>query len=91
MNTELQALDAPDKAIAKATGEFDGLRKRADDIFEARADAIQIEQGVTRHQALAMAADDDIGKRAYALSTEFAEKHRKAISAGRRSAAFVGS
>ena len=91
MNANLQALEALDKAIAKSTGSFEILRKRADDIFDARANAIQAEKNVSRSQALAMAADDQIGKRAYALSMEFAEKHAKAISDGRRAAAYVGN
>lgn len=90
MDENLQALEALDKAIAKSTGSFETLRKRADDIFDARANAIQAEKSVSRSQALTLAADDHIGKRAYALSMEFADRHAKAIGAGRRAAAYIG-
>ena len=90
MNNEcIEALETIENAVAKSTSHFHDLRKRCDDIFEQRVQHFAGENGVNLQRAHALAASDDIAKRAYALSVELADKHSNAIKAAGGIAAYV--
>ena len=88
MNEDLKALEMLEKAIAKSTGGYDALRKRADDVYDGRVKAIAKERGCGMATAHGLAAQDEIAKRAYAVSVELAERQRRAVAGGHMAAAY---
>ena len=77
MNTDLQALNTLDTLAKSATADHSQVAKSCSDLMEARVDAIEAEQGVSRSVAHARAAKSDgVYKRAYALHVQ---SHERAV------------
>lgn len=85
----LAALADLEQAVAKNSGRFDSLRKRADDLYEDRVAQLAKANGGDVSKAHAMAVTDEIASKAYALSSELAERQDQSIEAGGRAAAYL--
>lgn len=78
-----------EQAVTKSAGRFDELRSRADDLYEDRVSQIAKANGVDMATANAMAVNDEVAKRAYALSSELAERQDHAYEAGSQLARYI--
>lgn len=85
----MAALDLIDQAVAKSAGRFDGLRERADEVFEQRVTTLAELHGVDLSKAYALAADDDLAQRAYQISSDLAQRQGDAHDAGGLIAGYV--
>ncbi|MED5549595.1 MAG: hypothetical protein VX529_09570 [Pseudomonadota bacterium] len=89
MSDDLRALATIEAAVAKSTGRFVELRKRADDVYAGVVEQIMEREGCDARTAHRLAKDDPVARRAYALSSELADRHAGATEAASRIAAFV--
>lgn len=78
----LAILDTIEQAVAKSAGRFDELRTRADEVFEARIEQLAQLNGVDINKAHGLAVTDPVASRAYALSSQLAERQDHAREAG---------
>lgn len=86
----LATLEMLEGAVAKSAGSHGDLRKRADDLYQARVQQLAKAHNVDEATAHGLAVNDDVAKRAYAASEQFAADQEQAYEAGGRIAAYVG-
>jgi len=85
----IEVLEQLEAAVGKSAGRFNDLRERADRLYEDRVADLAKSNSCGLSQAHALASQDDIASRAYALSCDLAERQSRAESAGMSVAAFT--
>lgn len=85
----LHTLRQLEEGVNKHAASFNTIRKRADDLYEDRVAQIAKANNVDINKAHALAVDDPVASRAYALSEELAERQDHAHEAGSQVAAYL--
>lgn len=89
VTSAMATLETLEDAVAKNAAGHGELRKRADDVYQARVEQLAKANDVSISEAHGLAINDEIASRAYAVSQDLAAKQEHAIEAGGQIAAFV--
>ena len=85
----MQALDTIEKAVASSGQDFRKLRERAEDLYDDVVAGIMERDGCDARTAHYRAANDPIGKRAYATVVNMQERERTAQEGAHRLGAYL--
>ncbi|MDP3492866.1 MAG: hypothetical protein Q8R82_07110 [Hyphomonadaceae bacterium] len=85
----MHTLEQLEEGVNKHAESFGVIRKRADDLYQSRVAQIAKANNVDVNKAHALAVDDPVASRAYALSEELAERQNGAHDAGEQIAAYL--
>lgn len=87
---QMATLQMLEEAVEKNAAGHGDLRKRADDVYQARVEQLAKAHNVSISEAHGLATSDEIAQRAYAVGQELADKQECTLEAGGRIAAYVG-
>lgn len=87
---QFAALRTLNDLVQKAQGDFVGIRKRADDVYQSRVEDLAAEHGCSMSEAHRKAAQDPVAKRAYAIGVEAQNRQVAAMRGASAVAAYLG-